>query len=112
MTTQSATGAARARQRATDTRRALGGQHGATQDAQPSFLPDPDAERERIAAHLAATFPTYGQGAHKNPRNALAVTLAGQPPLFAFGVKVRDVVDAVCDALGVLAMREPRDGAA
>jgi hypothetical protein len=55
------------------------------------------ALRERIIAALIARFPAYGQDTGAAPRNALAVTLAEEPPTFAWGVKIADVVDAVLE---------------
>jgi hypothetical protein len=74
-------------------------EHPAQQDG---LFPDPAAERERITRIVAQQVPSYGQGTPENSRNPLDVTLRGQPPMFAFGVKVRDVVDLVCDLTGVL----------
>lgn len=64
---------------------------------QPSLFVDKAARRERITQEIARRFPTYGEDADPNHRNAIAVALAGQPLQFAFGVKVRDVVDAVLE---------------
>lgn len=63
----------------------------------PSPFPDRDEQRARIAAAVASRFACYGQGTPDNHRNATAVSLAKQPPCFGFGVRVRDVVDAVLD---------------
>lgn len=57
------------------------------------------ADRERITAVITGRFPCYGSGTITTRHNPVAVTLREQPPTFAFGVPVRDVVDAVCDEL-------------
>ncbi len=64
---------------------------------QPSLFIDPGERRERIVVELLRRFPAYGEGTPENHRNATSVTLAKQPPTFAFGVPVRAVVDAVLD---------------
>jgi hypothetical protein len=63
---------------------------------QPSFFVDPHEQRERITQEIARRFACYGEGTETGG-NPIARTLAKQPPMFAFGVKVRDVVDAVLD---------------
>ena len=64
---------------------------------QAELFRDPAAERERIAAEIARRFPCYGVGTPATPYNAVAVSLADQPPAFAFGVRVADVVAAVLE---------------
>jgi hypothetical protein len=68
----------------------------------PDLFSSAAEERDRIAQDVAARFACYGPGSPPNPHNAMAVTLKEQPAQFGFGVKVRDVVDAICDMAGVL----------
>lgn len=63
-------------------------------------FPRPNAPR--IASAIAGRFACYGSGTVATRNNPIAVTLREQPPTFAFGVPVRDVVDAVCDELEAL----------
>lgn len=66
-------------------------------DEQSSLFPDPELERQRITAAIAARFSSYGCGTPHAPHNAIANTLKDQTPTFAFGVPVRDVVAAVLE---------------
>jgi hypothetical protein len=70
---------------------------------QQSLFEDPAVRRERIVQEIVKRFPTYGENSDPNHRNPVAASLAKQPATFAFGVKVRDVVDAVLE----LAERQP-----
>jgi hypothetical protein len=64
---------------------------------QPSLFIDKSEQRERITIAVARKFACYGTGTQENHRNATALTLAKQPPVFGFGVPVRSVVDEVLD---------------
>jgi hypothetical protein len=99
MTSQNRPGSPQTARSAADTGNARPSQHAQPGTAPASVFEDAAAERARICALIA------------KGRNALARTLAAQPAQFGFGVRVSDVVDAICDELGVLQLPDPPEAA-